>query len=434
MSSTVSKNSGHTAISSWSGYLYQGKIAIYHALKLLTSNMDISNFTLRLDCEEDFDILNGEEVVSLHQVKGKGSDLFSGYKSAFKDIQGKTKDYPNAKLYFHLATSIRDKTVDSIEVAHSPVKVYTYSEDKYHCTLEETDTLIEDLIKEYLSKNNVDDYRLQGNYIVQLREKLDDLVINKILLIHYKNMKGEGKMYKLAEQNPISLSEFQEILISDNIGDWIDSNDYIGYLAKYTFNKYLYIFLNNRVEEIDKQTENRLKKYIIHISNLSVPQIEKFVKLLIPHKKVNFESLKDYVSNSIQEDEFKYAFYEMLSSITKELNLNNESLFWLNRESIAFSPTAIDKSGDRQKVNTCNDIVKNIVNTDLNVAFECQKLITTELDVDSIFNTANNVNEVLSNDDDAEIDFDENEHKRISRWKKVSLISIENAKKELDND
>lgn len=432
MCSTGSKNSGHTALSSWSGYLYQGKIAIYHVLKLMVGDADIANHSLRLDCEEDFDILNGNDIVSLHQVKGKGDDTIGCYSSAFNDIKGKVETYPDTILYFHLAKGIRNTTIVEIENDYAPVEVYQYSEGKYHCTLEESDILIQGLITEYLTKIEADEYKLQDNYVTQVREKLDELVIDKVLSLHHRNMVGEGTMYQLAEQNPIAFSDFQNILQSEEITNWADSEIYVLFLAKYTFNKCLDIYLQEK--EIDENTELRLRKYIGHICNMTNTEIQKFIKSLIPHKKVSFKGIKDYVGASIQVDDLRHAFYEMLICITTELNFKNDCLYWINSDSVSLSPTAIDKSGAIQKINTCNDIVKNIIETDMSVAFECQKLITTELDVESIFETANNYNKVLNNDDDTEIDFDENEHKRISRWKSISLISIDNAKNELNND
>lgn len=432
MSSTESKNSGHTAISSWSGYLYQGKIAIYHVLKLLTSNMDISNFSLRLDCEEDFDILNNNDVVSLHQVKGKGADTIGKYSEAFNDIKSKDTNYPKATLYFHLAKRIRNKSIVDIERDYSPVKVYSYSKDKYNCTLDEVDSLIESLVKSYLIKNEVEVYKLEVSYIIQVREKLDELIINKVVDLHHRNMLGENDLYYLAEQNPIRFDEFETVLLSNDIKDWANSQAYILFLAKYTFNKYLDIYLFEN--EIDIKTEKRLRKYIEYICNMNDVEIQKFIRSLIPHKKVVLKGIKDYVGASIQGDDLRHAFYEMLSSISSELYLENGNLYWINNESNSLIPTAIDKYGKKQAINTCKDIIENIKDTDMHIAFECQKLVTTELNTNSIFDTANNTNEARSDDDDTGIESYRDESKRISRWRSVSLISIENAKKELDND
>lgn len=432
MCTTGSRNSGHTAITSWSGYLYQGKIAIFHALKLLIEKTDISDYSLRLDCEEDFDILKNGVEESLHQVKGKGSDLFSAYSSAFGDIKLKSSQYPQCSLYFHTALSIRDKSKEDIEQDYSPVKVYSYSDDKYHCGLNEVDELIERKIKEYLTQKGAGNYKIQDNYLSQIREKLDDLVLKKVLFIHYKNMMGEGLAYKLAEDNPIRLSEIQSIIESDSVSDWIDSEDYILFLAKYALNKHLETFLQNK--EVDLETEERLKKYLIHICGLTNDEMKKFVKSLIPHTSVSFCNLRDYVSGNLQGDDLKYAFYEILSGISQDLKMDNEKIYWLDMDLSFYTPTAINRSGKIQKIQTCKDIVRNIEGTDLDVGFEFQNMITSELDTPSIYATANNTNSVDEKTEDNTFVFDANDSKRITRWKTVSLISLEKAEKKICNE
>ncbi|MQZ39149.1 hypothetical protein F4T96_13345 [Acinetobacter nosocomialis] len=48
----------HSAISSWGGFLYQGKVALFHSLKLIVDgNFDgkvIDTFELQLDSTDDF--------------------------------------------------------------------------------------------------------------------------------------------------------------------------------------------------------------------------------------------------------------------------------------------------------------------------------------------------------------------------------------------
>lgn len=430
MSETVnnSRNSGMSAISSWSGYMYQGKIAIFHVLKLLMTLNDVSNYELRLDCEEDFDILKNDAIVSLHQVKGKGSKYFSGYETAFEDIR--TKNNISEKLFFHLSHKIINKTIVDIENDYSPVKVYKYSEDKYYCTLDEIDPLLKLLIKDYLVKNNSEAYRQLDSYIDQIKQKLDDLVISKILEIHSRNMKKEGKVYDLAKIYTIPFSEFSEIILSQNIENWVNSEEYIVSISKYNFNKYLYEYLNLFTTHIDTESEVRLRKYIVYISEYSIDKMKIFYSLLIPHRKVCFDRLKDFISNSIQSDDFKYAFFKILGEINRDLYMDKEYLYWLNEMNV-YSPTAINKSGENQMIETCMEIYNNIIDNDLEVGYECQNLITTELDVDSIVSIVNNINHI---ENDEVSHYNEKDQDRLSRWKNVSLVSLNKAKDILNDE
>ena len=63
--------SPHTAISTWGGYVYQGKIALFHTLKLLVDDRaQTRNHKLQLESADDFAILSQSNIhLSLHQVK-----------------------------------------------------------------------------------------------------------------------------------------------------------------------------------------------------------------------------------------------------------------------------------------------------------------------------------------------------------------------------
>jgi len=71
-----------SAISSWSGFVYQGKIALYHSLKLIHDG-DL-DFELQLDSSDDFAIYKNEKLHTAHQVKAKISKYRS--KRTTKDV------------------------------------------------------------------------------------------------------------------------------------------------------------------------------------------------------------------------------------------------------------------------------------------------------------------------------------------------------------
>lgn len=57
---------------SWSGFNYQGKVALYYALKCINSESvekDFSNYNLMLEDNEDFEIVIDKAPISFHQVK-----------------------------------------------------------------------------------------------------------------------------------------------------------------------------------------------------------------------------------------------------------------------------------------------------------------------------------------------------------------------------
>lgn len=74
---------------SWSGFNYQGKVALYYALKTINTapvGLDLSNYALMLEDNEDFEILNNRIPISFHQVKAYNSSAYSSYSDAFLEI------------------------------------------------------------------------------------------------------------------------------------------------------------------------------------------------------------------------------------------------------------------------------------------------------------------------------------------------------------
>ena len=76
----------HDASATWSGFNYQGKIALYHSLKLivekLSNNQSLNNYEVVLENHEDFDIKGPNGFESFHQVKAINKTAFSIYENA----------------------------------------------------------------------------------------------------------------------------------------------------------------------------------------------------------------------------------------------------------------------------------------------------------------------------------------------------------------
>jgi hypothetical protein len=74
----------HDASPSWSGFNYQGKVALYHTLRLINSKpkKNWSDYALRLEHTEDFEIIRSTKILTIHQVKAYKKQSFSSYKNA----------------------------------------------------------------------------------------------------------------------------------------------------------------------------------------------------------------------------------------------------------------------------------------------------------------------------------------------------------------
>ena len=171
----------HTAITTWSGFIYQGKVAICHVLHLLKELEDCNDFSLQLDSLEDFSILDStENIISLHQVKANKSQYYSSYKDAIDKLKRKAIECGCNNAKFHLAREITDKTSAKVASSHSPVEIYNYDHDSW-CGVDEIDHKIEGKIKDLLAIWSVEDASKQSDdYVRKVRGYLDQIILKKV--------------------------------------------------------------------------------------------------------------------------------------------------------------------------------------------------------------------------------------------------------------
>ncbi|HFU7456394.1 TPA: ABC-three component system protein, partial [Escherichia coli] len=153
----------HSAISTWSGFVYQGKVALYHCLKLI--NQGDSDFQLQLDSTDDFAIYKDNNLISAHQVKAKIGDYRSNYKEALeKSATIKLDRIAGIKRYFHISQPINDHS-DYIDANHERVEFYQYGENR-HCELDKIEDLTKDIIKEIYTRQAIvyDESLIDANY------------------------------------------------------------------------------------------------------------------------------------------------------------------------------------------------------------------------------------------------------------------------------
>lgn len=92
-----------SAITTWSGFVYQGKIALYHCLKMIYQG-DVG-FELQLDSSDDFAIYKNGALISAHQVKAKIGKYRSEYIEALE--KSSVIEFDRTKGGFALLSCIR---------------------------------------------------------------------------------------------------------------------------------------------------------------------------------------------------------------------------------------------------------------------------------------------------------------------------------------
>jgi hypothetical protein len=126
----------HSAIPSWSGYIYQGKIAFYEVLRVIKKNLeedenyDFSNYSLEVEWQEDFAIKVGNNYKSIHQVKAYAEGTSpTQYNDALVGLYDKldknVADIGFLNLWKAIGFTERTESKNFEELKNNNQKVYT---------------------------------------------------------------------------------------------------------------------------------------------------------------------------------------------------------------------------------------------------------------------------------------------------------------------
>lgn len=94
----------YDASPSWSGFNYQGKVALFYVLSMINSkslSYDFNNYTVTLEKTEDFEIAESGRVISYHQVKAYQLPSYSKYSEALIGIMLELYKCKDAKGFLH---------------------------------------------------------------------------------------------------------------------------------------------------------------------------------------------------------------------------------------------------------------------------------------------------------------------------------------------
>jgi hypothetical protein len=200
----------HSAIPSWSGYVYQGKVAVYHVLKIIKDNLSANqnttfgNYDLEIEWQEDFSILINGKYDSIHQVKAyEQSSSPTVYNKALTDLFDKLSRGIGVSGWLNIWNPINftpgtdSKDFSELKIANQTtskqsylqsvldqVEIYTYCNGNQFCDLDEIDKLIVKKIKEiYTQKNFGIPSQTDKQYEI-VRFELYQIIDNHIIEVH----------------------------------------------------------------------------------------------------------------------------------------------------------------------------------------------------------------------------------------------------------
>jgi hypothetical protein len=416
----------HTAAATWSGFIYQGRVGLYHVMKLLNekNSPELDGLYLQIDSIEDFSIIeydnNGKVVpITMHQVKAVKSSLYSTYKEDFEQLENKktATENGNVQAFFHLSVQ-NEQTKAQIGALHPQISIYCYENDEEFCPLNGIDNKIKNQLALVLQKYHIVGHDNMGNVEI-LYDLLEKIISDKIIYIHSLNHNGTA-IRKAAFENTVLLSTFLDTIRLD-ITTIIQNEQYFETKIRANLNRYYQEYcveVDN--SELAKEVKAKMDCYLCYFNAFSSAKFKSFLQSIRPHKEIRFTNLQEFTDYSLQQDEIKDTFLVILTEINE--SNNNQGIGWICSSLKNYYPTSITISDSAQSKKKISErILNTAISTMVDVPFDSDYLITSECNVESIQLSANKISEV-----------EELDNNKIINWKNLALIDLETAKYRLN--
>jgi hypothetical protein len=424
----ISKTS---AISSWSGFIYQGKIGLYHAIKLLMLDDACSEYQLKFEHLDDFAIFDSNNIaLSTHQVKAKQATKRSSYKSALEQAANVCSEQcnENTKRFFHVSRCLNDFSPYSIE--EKTVVFYEYHDNKNYVTLEDIDNLNSDIIKQFLYSKGLS----TSQYLISYKlDKLNSLVSSRINVAHYINQTTKKTQFEAADSNPISFIEMESCLKEESI----NINDK-KYLLERFKNKILLI-LDDTLELLSRYDNEQAIESLIclascrtAIASLSLHLVEKLYYSLDPKRT---DILPEEGSNDINR-------YIAIICELPDFLYNENIPHYVSKDFVKYLPSSIEVNRMPSKITAIETLKANLDamrenNSLLQVLFEFDCLIVEMSESLFCLSDSNKTTQKFTHNNvtgydiavNGEVEF----HEKVMKAKRIRFVSVEKAKGELSD-
>ncbi|MFY1008012.1 ABC-three component system protein [Pseudomonas juntendi] len=368
-----------TAITTWSGYVYQGKIALYHSLKLINEGDD--DFELQLDSSDDFAIYKNNALVSAHQVKAKISKYRSEYEEALEKSSVIEFDrIKGVSRYFHVSVPLTDTANHTGKVSGELVEFYTYGDNKY-CGLGEIEALTKDIIRQICTNKSVllSEKLLHYNYCV-LSEKISTEAIAIHRLVQVDREKAVQAAY---EARITAISLLDDILQLNPHND----TEYFAVELRADLYNHLEQRLDQALPGMSDEAYGRARSLFEHIQDAPVEDLITLCQLMKPSVKFS----------KIQKNDIRQ--YSRLIEAMAVKPILNQFPHYLDKQKTFYLPTALDLPSIDDHEDCITDLLAEMGNNDdlLKLLFEYNHLIpsrsTESFVIDTKFSHPDDLND-----------------------------------------
>lgn len=321
MSNVNNINYPSTAITTWSGFVYQGKIALYHCLKLISQG-DV-DFEIQLDSSDDFAIYKNDSLVSAHQVKAKISEYRSEYVGALEKSSAIEFDRIKGIFrYFHVSVPLND-TDDYSGENGEIVQFYVYGKNRY-CGLGEIEGLTKEIIRQICASRSItlSEDLLNYNYCL-----LSEKISSKAVEIHRLVQNDREKANKAAYNNRITAQNLLDDILTKNP---YNSTDYYAVDLKAKLYNYLEIRLDQALPGMSDEIYARARRLFEYTRITDASELKSLCQLMKPSERFS----------SIQKADIR-RYTELIETMTVEPILQ-QFPHYLDSEKKFYLPTALD--------------------------------------------------------------------------------------------
>lgn len=347
-----------SAISSWSGFVYQGKVALYHCLKLIDEG-DV-NFELQLDSTDDFAIYSDGLLSSAHQVKAKVGKYRSAYVTALKKSAKIELDrVEGIARYFHVSVEITDST-DYVDDNGETVKFYAYGDNKY-CGLGDIETVTKSLIAKICKERSIDlsTNLIESNYCV-----VSDKISSKAICIHNQIQINGDSEKKAAYENRISGKDILYDILNKNP---YDDKEYFAISLKTRLLSYLEDKLDNSLPHMTDAVYKRVCRLYEYIQKTDPSELKTLCQLMKPSERFS----------QIQKGDIR-----LYSGLIQALGVDpilDKIPHYLDKEKKFYIPTALSLVGAEAHDECTSDILGEMKSNNdlLALLFEYNNLIAS---------------------------------------------------------
>lgn len=399
----------HSAISSWSGFVYQGKVALYHCLTLIRDND--ADFELQLDSTDDFAVYKNGVLSSAHQVKAKIGKHRSTYVGALeKSATIELDRIQGTNRFIHVSVALLD-TSDFKGSSGEIVKFYSYGNEK-HCGLDDIESLTKTVISQICKSKSISlsEKLLNANYCL-----LSEKITSKALEIHKKIQIDGDSERKAAYENRISGQSIFEDILNQNP---YDDTEYYAIELKVRLNSYLEDKLDNSLPGMTDAVYKRARRLYEHVRDSEANELKTLCQLMKPSERFS----------RIQRVDIR-RYSGLIQAIDVE-PIYNKLPHYRDKQKKFYVPTALDLSGSEDHNECASDICSELKSNEnlIELLFEYNNLIASRAKESFMIDTKYTISADLS-DQTTQERIDSNIIKTLC----ISIVTKEDAEARLND-